>query len=90
MLFRSNWAEINGTGITVTHYRVTDHCLEEKPLELKSEIWFTLEGSPTNHSFILRAPSGEPSVFTGQRLLRLLKNDRLILHPALYRMELQQ
>lgn len=85
-----NWTKINGTGMTMMNYRVIDHCLEEKPLELKSEIWIQLERSPADHSMILRAPSGEPSVFAGEALLRLLKNDQLILHPASYRMELQQ
>lgn len=85
-----NWTKINGIGMTMMNYRVIDHCLEEKSLELKSEIWIQLERSPADHSMILRAPSGEPSVFTGQALLRLLKNDQLILHPASYRMELQQ
>ena len=67
-------------------YWVSARCLEEKPLELPSEVWDLCTRLPDTHALVLADRDGEPTEVTGRQLGALCERDELRVFPATYRL----
>ncbi|MEO7703546.1 MAG: hypothetical protein ABIV92_02790, partial [Thermoflexales bacterium] len=79
------WEWLTATGETLCYFRVHDHCLETKPLEVAADVWHILENAPSSHALILSDPQGRPVFRSGVQLVAMRDSHAVTLYPASYR-----
>jgi len=82
------WLIQEPAGTVFRHYWIKEHCLQNKPLELPTEIWHFIEQDAQHHALILEDVNGDPIEMLGVNLLSLKKDGTLKLFPATYRLVL--
>jgi hypothetical protein len=80
------WEKRSSSGHLVCHYWPKDHCLDEGPLQLDSELWGLLDKFPQEYALILADHAGNPIEVSGSKLNNMLKNRELVIFPATYRL----
>lgn len=83
------WAVRDVSGVISQYFWPREHCLELKPLDLPTEVWHLIEQDPQHHALLLEDRSGEPILFPGNNLVQSKQIGHLRLHPASYRISLQ-
>jgi len=83
------WERRNIDGELVNYYYTKEHCIEEKPLELRAEIWGLMENSPDKYSLILTDHEGNPKEYKGTELTSKKERERLKIFPASYRLVME-
>lgn len=84
-----SWTSGNGSGEIACYYWTKDHCLELEPLQIDAEVWSIVSKFPQNHAFLLSGGSGNVVEIGGEKLRAMCDKGDLILHPATYRLVLQ-
>ena len=77
----------SATGETLKYYRDREHCIERSALQLQAEIWDLCQQFPQLYSLVLTNVNNVPIEIKGSQLMEMKKQDRLVLHPATYRLE---
>jgi hypothetical protein len=80
------WEKRLATGDLVCQYWPKDHCLNEEPLQLGSELWGLIDKFPEEYALILADHDGNAIEVSGSKLSDMLKNKELVLFPATYRL----
>lgn len=86
---RFPWEHRTAAGSLVRYYWPIGHCLDLEPLEIPADVWGLIEGSAGLYSLILVDFDKNPVEMTGDRLKELLRQERLRLFPAAYRLVLE-
>ena len=81
------WELKSGQGDVLQYFWPKEHCIQQEPLELDSDIWGLCQQDPASYSLVLTDMSGAPVHLLGSQLVELLKQDRLVLYPATYRLK---
>lgn len=81
-----DWAEHDARGIRVQRYWVSDQRLEGRGVEIGAEVWGHFDRWPDACSMILVDQDGDPRKLDGLELTRLVREGRVRLHPATYRL----
>ncbi len=79
------WERWDGSGRLVRCYHPVQHCLEQKPMEIEAERWAMLQAKDEQYALVLLNLAGEAVELRGSRLLKMMEQKRLALHPASYR-----
>jgi hypothetical protein len=79
------WQMYSRDGQLVKSMLVREHSLVREPLEIASEVWEACRKEPTSHSLIVVTVDGEPQELTGTRLVGMVKQGKLDLCAASYR-----
>jgi hypothetical protein len=80
------WEKRSSTGDLVCHYWPKDHCLDEEPLQLGSDLWGLIDKFPQQYALILADHEGNALEVSGAKLSAMLKSKELVLFPATYRL----
>ncbi len=80
------WQRHAASGDIVQHYWPKDHCMKQSPLQLEAEVWWLVEKYPESHSLILTDVEGAPIEVTGTELREMRTSEKIVLHPATYRL----
>lgn len=83
---RFPWECRSSSGEVLCYYYPKEHCLELEPLQIEADVWGLLDQRPTDYSFILTTPDGEPVEMTGSRLCEMREGGEITIHPATYRL----
>jgi hypothetical protein len=83
------WLIQEAGGTVYCYYWVKEHCLQNKPLELPTEIWHLIEENPKQHALILEDTEECPVEMPGTDLLNHKENGTLKIFPATYRLTLE-
>lgn len=83
------WQWISGNGEVIQYYWTDDHCLDDAPLQLPTEVWRLVEQAPEHHALLLSDGNSGVREFSGDRLRHLKDQGRLTIHPATYRITLK-
>ena len=81
------WELKSSQGGVSRFYWTKEHCIQQEPLELDSDVWELCQQKPDSYGIVLTDLSGTPVHFLGRKLMELLNQDRLILYPATYRLK---
>ena len=81
------WMLRSASGETLKYYWDREHCIERSALQIQAEIWDLCQQSPQLYSLILTNVNNVPIEIKGSQLVEMKKQDRLVLHPATYRLE---
>ncbi len=74
-------------GDILQYYWPKEHCIQQEPLQLDADIWELCQQFPGLYSLILVDVNGAPSQIRGSQLVKMRKQDRLVLYPATYKLE---
>src|SRR5262249_11256990 len=87
---RSLWERRSASGDLVCYYWPKEHCLEREPLQIEAQLWWLIDQYPNKYTLILSSLQDEPVELPGVELLSLREKGELTLHPATYRLVLDQ
>jgi len=79
------WEKRSASGNLIRCYWPKDHCLQREPLQLEADIWGLIDKFPDTHSLILSNPEEEPVEIQSGNLCTMLKEGKITLYPATYR-----
>lgn len=80
------WFICTGSGELICYYLPIDQCMEQKPIEVKADIWGLVDSHPKIYAFILLDQQGNPKDITGEQLRSMRTDGKIILYPATYRL----
>jgi hypothetical protein len=83
---RLPWEQRTASGDLVRYYWPKDHCIEREPLQLEADIWGLIDQYPDTYALILLNVEGIPIEVTGASLRAMRAEDKITLHPAIYRL----
>jgi hypothetical protein len=79
------WERLSPTGEVICEYWPKDHCLQREPLKVDVEVWGKIDKFPDTCAFVLSDMEGKPITLGGHQLENMLKDDRVEVYPATYR-----
>ena len=81
------WELKSAQGDILQYYWPKEHCIQQEPLQLDADIWELCQQVPELYSLVLVDVNGAPSQIRGSQLVKMRKQDRLVLYPATYKLE---
>ena len=81
------WELKSAQGDILQYYWPKEHCIQQESLQLDADIWELCQQFPGLYSLVLVDVNGAPSQIRGSQLVKMRKQDRLILYPATYKWE---
>ena len=81
------WELKSAQGDILQYYWPKEHCIQQEPLQLDADIWELCQQFPGLYSLVLVDVNGAPSQIRGSQLVKMRKQDRLVLYPATYKLE---
>ena len=80
------WERRTASGSIARYYWPKEHCLEREPLSIEANVWDLINARPEIYALVLENDRGEPIEVLGVRLRELVKQGKLKLYPAAYRL----
>lgn len=80
------WERRSATGELLRCYWPKDQCLQSEPLQLGADVWEACQRDPQLHALLISDPAGDPVEIIGKRLMHMVEQGELALHPATYRL----
>ena len=81
------WELKSAQGDILQYYWPKEHCIQQEPLQLDADIWELCQQYPGLYSLVLTNVNGAPIQIRGSELVKMRKQDRLVLYPATYKLE---
>ena len=81
------WELKSAKGDILQYYWPKEHCIQQEPLQLDADIWELFQQYPGSYSLVLTDVNGAPIEIRGSQLVKMRKQDRLVLYPATYKLE---
>ena len=80
------WELRSAAGEILQYYWPKEHYIQEVPLELEADIWALCQQYPGLYSLILTDSNGDPVKISGNQLVQMQEQEKLVLYPATYRL----
>lgn len=84
------WEMFAASGDLLKCFWAKEHCLDDEPLQLAADVWEACNRDPETHSLLLAARDGSPLETSGQHLVEMVSQGKLVLFPATYRLVSQE
>ena len=81
------WDLKSAQGDILQYYWPKEHCIQQEPLQLDADIWELCQQYPGLYSLVLTNENGAPIQIRGSQLVKMRKQDKLVLYPATYKLE---
>ena len=81
------WELRSGQGDILQYYWPKEHCIQLEPLQLDADIWELCQRDPDLYSLVLIDVNGVPVLISGNQLVEMREQNRLVLYPATYKLE---
>ena len=81
------WELKSAQGDVLQYYWLKEHCIQQGPLQLDVDIWNRCQQYPELYSLVLIDMEDVPIPISGSQLAGMLKQNRLSLYPASYKLK---
>lgn len=84
------WERRDASSELVRCYWPKEHCIQHEPLQIAAEVWEACRRQPNLYALLLTTEDERPVEIIGKRLLDMVSQEQLVLHPAAYRLVYQE